>query len=292
MAGRQGLSQWRLYSTYAGRESFGCEQRRCDLTLLVLIDERLQPEAFHKLTEALELERRRRGTPLSKVHYYPPVRSPASDGSNDGEGLEEVARGSNTSEDEEEEDETGYNTTSYPASHTSSRIFRGTPPVVTRDVPGNYISEDEDAGLPGTMDLRSFSLRKAQKVVHTHTKNGSDHFQRSRHHGRSGSSEMRPTPDLPSESEKDVENEGEGMDQSHVNGGVLSALLNLYQRPPSMRSGSFSGQSSEYGGESDYSGDAGSSFRLLPASRTVSPRMAEKREEKKSELTWTLLWIN
>ncbi|KAF8196522.1 hypothetical protein BJ912DRAFT_955497 [Pholiota molesta] len=113
------------------------------------LDEKgLHPERFQKLAEALEKHRRTR--PLQKVHYYPPdepVTPPTQD---------VPAEDTSTPSKDTEPD------SMYPT--TPSRATTFSPAEPSRRVPDNYIDEHEDAGLPGTKDLRDYAIGKAEHV--------------------------------------------------------------------------------------------------------------------------------
>ena len=113
-------------------------------------------------------------------------------------------------------------------------------PFVTRDVPGNYIDEGENSGLPGTKDLWKFSASKARNVVKSHLGRGSKWLSNSSHRlekpGPPDDSRSRRKAkhhDLASIGvkgiEKDVEKDG-GPPSPHGGGSILSSLLNLYRR--------------------------------------------------------------
>ncbi|KAF8962896.1 hypothetical protein BDZ97DRAFT_1920221 [Flammula alnicola] len=190
-----------------------------------MLDERgLDPEAFKELTE--KLERHSRGTPLTNIHYYPPRQS-----------------GSPSSENQpttsDEADQTGYADTLYPSSAASSRFFDSltsatfTPPRPSHGVPDNYIDENEDAGLPGTKDLRRYSFKKAQNVVQARLNGGSDLWRSRRGLSRQGDEarrkEVRSHRHIPTDTEKGLETEAGAPSSSGK--GILSALLNLYHPP-------------------------------------------------------------
>ncbi len=187
----------------------------------------VQPERFHALTEALE--KHRRATPLKKVHYYPPIQS-------------ESASTLQVADEQNRDTESGFQAVDdrqriYPESPAaSSTAFT---PVPCHQVPDNYISDDEDAGLPGTKDLRKFSYSKAEDVVQNHMKHRSAGLssrlkRKKKAHDRQ----------LSTDSEKDVENEGD-QQRSGNSAGILSTLLNLYQQPdPDISDGALSYASS------------------------------------------------
>ncbi|PPQ97452.1 hypothetical protein CVT26_002800 [Gymnopilus dilepis] len=177
-----------------------------------MLDERgLDPEGFKELTEALE--RHRAGTPLRKVHVYSPQGS-SVESPEEVEGVTESGVGSRDG------------ASLFSPSNTSTLTL----PQPTHDVPENLIGEDEDAGLPGTKDLRRFSLKKAEDVVqaHLHRKPG---FLRPK---------LNVLPRVPEQRQQRVSERREASDADVESGpeaaayqgrGILSTLLNLYQHP-------------------------------------------------------------
>ncbi|KAJ6506708.1 hypothetical protein C8R45DRAFT_1050936 [Mycena sanguinolenta] len=107
------------------------------------------PNAFENLKTALE--RHQSASPSSgpRIHYFPPRR---------GSTLPPI----NTDHAPEHRDQLS----------TASDGEPSAPPSPTREVPGNYISPHEDAGLPGTSDLEGYSQRAASQVVRAHTRKG------------------------------------------------------------------------------------------------------------------------
>ena len=131
---------------------------------------------------------------MKKVHYYPPIQS-------------ESASTSQVADEQNHDTEPGFQAVDdrqriYPESPAaSSTAFT---PVPCHQVPDNYISDDEDAGLPGTKDLRKLSYSKAEGVVQNHMKHRSAGLstrlkRKKKAHDRH----------LFTDSEKDVENEGD-----------------------------------------------------------------------------------
>lgn len=166
------------------------------------------------------------------MHYYPPQTStPTTD---TGDEAEETS--SSTSENEEVNRHRGH----YPPP-PPNRFFSYSPTPAdaspTHEVPGNFIDEDEDAGLPGTKDLRQFSMKQAEKVVQKHMRTRSDsHSLKERRRSIEHRDDQRHI------SEKDVEKHD--ADSSVHGQGILSTLLNLYQYPNSTRSAFSSRRSS------------------------------------------------
>ncbi|KAJ6455277.1 hypothetical protein C8R47DRAFT_1228304 [Mycena vitilis] len=165
------------------------------------------PNAFETLTTALE--RHQSGTPSTpRIHYFPPQR-PA--------GLPRIS-------------------TNYPPSHLSAATTASSdgehsaPPSPTHAVPGNYIGPQERAGLPGTSDLEDYSRRAATKVVRAHTRKG---FFGGRLNLRKQKS-ARADDYFPAHHRADNDDveqalsEGAPMNPALGGGGVLSALLTLY----------------------------------------------------------------
>lgn len=207
------------------------------------------------MTEALE-RHRAKGTPLKKVHYYPPQASSPTTDTND------EAEESSVSESESEE-ETRHR---RPYPKTPPNRFFSYPPTPseaspTHEVPGNIIDEDEDAGLPGTKDLRQFSMKQAEKVVqkHTRTRSGSHSLR-----------ERRPTVEHRSQDIFEKDAERHQVDSSIHGKGILSTLLNLYQYPNSTRS-IFSSRSS-LDSESEQNGSEVESSDLLSQGYSFSLR--------------------
>ncbi|KAH9475044.1 Pheromone-regulated membrane protein 10 [Psilocybe cubensis] len=226
-----------------------------DSSTHALDEQGLDRERFQELTDALE-RHRDKGTPLKKVHYYSP-QSTTSTSDTDNE-----AEVSSISPSESEPEIKGRR--HYP--NTPPNRFINYPPTPseaspTHDVPGNIIDEDEDSGLPGTKDLRQFSMKQAEQVVKKHI------GKRSRSHSLTG---RRPTVEHQPHDifEKDAERHP---DDSSVHGkGILSTVLNLYQYPSSARS-LFSSRSS-LESDSGHSGSEVESSDLLPQDRKVYSR--------------------
>ena len=179
-----------------------------------------QEQGFKELTEALE--RHRKGTPLKTVHYYPPQQDTSPSSSTRPDPQNETDEGNQTDYTDDSH---------YPSSFASSRFGSSssipyTPP--THEVPDNYIADDEDAGLPGTKDLRNYSRKKARYFVRTHLRKPTL-WRSHEHKGKDSSASRRRKETLPHvDREKDVENAAAS--QEVDGGGILSTLLNLYQR--------------------------------------------------------------
>ncbi|KAJ7127890.1 hypothetical protein C8R44DRAFT_830322 [Mycena epipterygia] len=182
------------------------------------LDERgIDPNAFETLTTALE--RHQSTTPVPRIHYFPP-RPPALPRINTNQPVIPPSE---------------YSAHNHSAATTSSEGGPSAPGSPTHAVPGNYISPEEDAGLPGTRDVEDDSHRAASKVVRAHTRKGffsgfgvrRQNLQKqngphdstkeyARVHSRSGSADV----------EQDLRSAGP-MNPA-LGGGVLSALLTLY----------------------------------------------------------------
>ncbi|KAF8900860.1 hypothetical protein CPB84DRAFT_1847098 [Gymnopilus junonius] len=180
-----------------------------------MLDEKgLDHERFRELTKALE--RHSAATPLRKVHVYSPQSSsPASLEESSGSGLSS-------------RDDTDF--------FSSSNAATLPLPQTTHEVPENLIGEDEDGGLPGTKDLRRFSLKKAEDVV-----NARLHRKPGWLPSKSRSRRRQLVEPLP-QREVDVDDADLTGDITDVEGpeagaafpgnrGILSTLLDLYQHP-------------------------------------------------------------
>jgi hypothetical protein len=117
-----------------------------------IIHDNSQPEVFAVLTNALE--QYKRSALLTRVRYYD-FEEPESPATYD------------TDDDVAVSSADAHTDSLYPSPCASS-IAPFTPSEPTHDVPGNWIGEDEDAGLPGSKDLRDFSVKKAEHIVETH----------------------------------------------------------------------------------------------------------------------------
>lgn len=119
----------------------------------------------------------------------------------------------------------------YQASVNSSRTFNSSfnptrTPSPVHGVPGNYISPDEDAGLPGT---KKVSKRKAWKVVQSHLRRRTTSL-------FSGKKDTSKTRDYEGEDEKNLESkdvESEAVNDRPLGKGILSTLLHLYDHSSS-----------------------------------------------------------
>lgn len=166
------------------------------------------------MTEALECHRA--GTPLRKVHVYSPQgSSPASP--------EELS---------EETPDSGLSSRDDASLFSPSNTSTLTLPQTTHNVPENLIGEHEDAGLPGTKDLRRFSLRKAEDVVqaHLHRKPGVFQSKSRFNPPHVARRRLRNLDDTGLASDADVEGR-QGGTTLQGGRGILSTLLNLYQHP-------------------------------------------------------------
>jgi hypothetical protein len=115
-------------------------------------------------------------------------------------------------------------------------------------VPGeNHINSNERDGLPGTTDLERYSQHQAKNVVRAHTrKKGSwvpgwlTHHKRDSASKKQKKARARVTTDSDTDGEKDRESDVEAAAADSTStghgmgGGVLSALLTLYDRNQSM----------------------------------------------------------
>ncbi|KAF9473132.1 DUF1212-domain-containing protein [Pholiota conissans] len=217
-----------------------------------MLDERgLDPERFRVLTE--KLEQHRRETPLQRVHYYP-APEPATPSVHDAENESDIS-----SEDVEPD-------SLYPSSSASPLAFSPSEP--SHDVPDNRISDGEDAGLPGTKDLRRFSIDKAEQYVRAHVKKPQV-TRGQRHTRRADPEKSKP---------HDIESEADTMPSSPEGGGILSALLNLYQHPESAASSSV--YSSSQTSSSGYNTPSTEHEDVRPLRKSRKERQAEKRSEK------------
>ncbi|KAF7341922.1 DUF1212-domain-containing protein [Mycena sanguinolenta] len=185
------------------------------------IDERLEgsthaldelgadPNAFENLTTALE--RHQSASPPPRIHYFPPRR---------GNTLPPI--------------NTDHLPEPQPQLSTASDGDPSAPPSPTRQVPGNYISPHENAGLPGTSDLEHYSHRAASQVVRAHTRKGFfSGF------GAARRSKKQKSRDGDARVQSDVEQDLPGagpMNPPLAGGGLLSTLLTLYNEEAGMNS--------------------------------------------------------
>ncbi|TFK38574.1 hypothetical protein BDQ12DRAFT_712934 [Crucibulum laeve] len=125
-----------------------------------LLDEYgLDMDAFERLTESLERHKKR--TPLTQVHYYPPQPDAESSISPQDE-YQDMDAGPQS------EPESTYSSGPSTAGTFDSSLMSTRAPSPTYEVPNNYIDPEEREGLPGTKDLRTFSRKKAAKFVEAH----------------------------------------------------------------------------------------------------------------------------
>ncbi|KIM43997.1 hypothetical protein M413DRAFT_372556 [Hebeloma cylindrosporum] len=239
----------------------------------------LNEQGFKELTEALE--RHRKGTPLKTVHYYPPQEDASSSSSTGPDPQNETVDEGNQTDHTDD--------SHYPSSFASSRIFGSsssqpyTPP--THEVPDNYINEDEDAGLPGTKDLRNYSRKKARDFVRTLRRPSlSEAHEHKRKAGLANRRRKEPNVHVDRDKEKDVENGA--APQEPRGGGILSTLLNLYQHPdnsgaitPTTMS-SQSSRRSSFDGEDRSATDNESDGRRSPRGKPPWRKAADKTYEK------------
>ncbi|KAJ3515068.1 hypothetical protein NLJ89_g1987 [Agrocybe chaxingu] len=178
----------------------------------------LDPDAFLELTDALQ--RHQITTPLKQVHYYSPQSSePSSTNSPEPEVLRHHARGDSFS--------------LYLSSAGSSRTFAPhslslRSPSPTHYVPGNYIGDSEDAGLPGTKDLRHFASKKARTVIRGHIGTVSAH---GASRSQKGGSKLRRGGHPP-----EMDPEGASESSPGRGTGILTTILSLYGRPDAANS--------------------------------------------------------
>ena len=198
----------------------------------------LQPDAFETLTEALERHRsstsRQSEPPTISIpaHPYPLANRHA------GVGPGPISYST---------PDTGTTDSSAPTSATNS-----TPSSPTHLVPGeNHINSNEHDGLPGTTDLESYSRNQAKHVVRAHTrKKGSWGFGWLGHKGRDNATRPGNNKKRRAHANTDSDTDAEKIPDSDVEataadstsnthtmgGGVLSALLTLYDRNQSLLS--------------------------------------------------------
>lgn len=231
----------------------------------------LDPHGFAELTDALEKHRRAMTpiaapSPLSKVHYYPPlpsIKKPAKDGdvreesSSDSSGNRSGSEGDSDTDNDSESPEVTPPLTTIP---TPAEPVR-------RSIPNVPIPEEEDAGLPTAEDIKQLAERQAERIVKTHTRRLSKGHpilpqpalaaqgkSRAREKRRDideraiGNGDKSDDLELRDLESKGVEEEAEGDGK-----GILSTLLKLYEPPGS-------------GYASSYVSSAASSGRSSPTS--------------------------
>ncbi|KAJ7843969.1 hypothetical protein B0H13DRAFT_131525 [Mycena leptocephala] len=183
------------------------------------------PNAFENLTTALE--RHQSTSPSApRIHYFPP--RPAT--------LSRI----NTHHPPilpSDQSEHGLSTAT-----ASSDGDPSVPPSPTHQVPGNYIGPNEDAGLPGTSDLEDYSRRAASKVVRSHTRKGffSGRLNLRKHKARDGgksNSDYAPVDNRAGSDDVEQNLSNSGPMNPALGGGVLSALLTLYNDTGETNSG-------------------------------------------------------
>lgn len=150
----------------------------------------------------------------------------------------------------------------YPA--TPSRATTFSPAEPSCRVPGNYIGEHEDAGLPGTKDLRDYAIEKAEHVVKNHIKRSNDistrQDKRRKDHLQHGDPEKAAQSDIEKRTESPPP---EG-------GGILSALLNLYRNyEHSLSSSTVSSRRSSFDG-----------YNTPPDQEDLPPRLSRRLEKR------------
>ncbi|KAJ7760897.1 DUF1212-domain-containing protein [Mycena maculata] len=194
-----------------------------------LDEQGIDPNAFETLTTALE---RHQATPVTRIHYFPP---------RPGAALPPI----NTDQPVESPSENHLS-----AATLSSEGDASGPPSPVRAVPGNYISPEETAGLPGNANLEDFSQRAASKVVRAHTQKG---FFSGRLHlpkSKKKNAQKQKAPDGGMKDDYDTRAQGRSASgdaeqallgaapmNPALGGGVLSALLTLYNEQGDAGSG-------------------------------------------------------
>ncbi|KAF7358538.1 DUF1212-domain-containing protein [Mycena venus] len=185
------------------------------------------PNAFENLTTALERHQSESPAGGPRIHYFPPRRVTLPPPINTDPSAEQHAHPHALST----------------ATTASSDGELSGPPSPTHSVPGNYISPHEDAGLPGTSDLEDYSRRAANQVVRAHTRKGFlSSFGAKRANLRKKKAAREGTGDdypLRAQATSDVEQDLSGAAPMNpaLGGGVLSALLTLYNDAEGTNSG-------------------------------------------------------
>ncbi|KAF4622432.1 hypothetical protein D9613_009458 [Agrocybe pediades] len=227
-----------------------------------MLDEHgLDNDNFKELTDALE--RHRKGTPLKKVHYYPPQTPPSYS--------RNLPPTDDASFTQDEPETSQRNSRSFPTSFSEPSIISSRSSSPTLNAPGQYISDDEDAGLPGTKDLKSYSFKKARQLVRAHLHRGSEFWNSRSSLASPEEGHSRRATDL----EKDKGRTTGDDDEPVVEGkGILSTLLNLYlqrDRTPSERSSRRSSMESARVSAESGADESSSGLLARPNSRR-SPR--------------------
>ncbi|KAF7320954.1 hypothetical protein HMN09_00182100 [Mycena chlorophos] len=175
------------------------------------------PNAFQNLTDALERHSSGSPKPKPRIHYFPP-RRPTQLANIDTRPI--VL-------DEQ-------NSHSAPTTATTSPSDNSRPPSPLRKkVPGAFIDPHESAGLPGTggADLNEHSAnRAAAKVVRAHTRKGffGGFGHRSKHGKEKAADDKKKTSRKPADAEQSLDTVESANPRLAAGGGVLSALLSLY----------------------------------------------------------------
>ncbi|KIM73743.1 hypothetical protein PILCRDRAFT_99247 [Piloderma croceum F 1598] len=194
----------------------------------------LDPDAFETLTVALERHRSstsHRGRPEPPNISIPALPYPLAN--------RHISTGSLSASIP------GTATTDSSAATSTSNSRSASP---THLVPGeNHINSNEHDGLPGTTDLERYSRHQAKNVVRAHTrKKGSwvpgwlTHQKRDSASKKQKQARARVPTDSDTDGEKDRESDVEAVAADststghRMGGGVLSALLTLYDRNQSM----------------------------------------------------------
>ncbi|KAF7297301.1 hypothetical protein MIND_00963300 [Mycena indigotica] len=177
------------------------------------------PDAFRNLKTALERHSSKPKPP--RIHYFPP--RPA--------GLSRI--------DTNQPIVLDAPSYSAPTTGTTSPSDEGpsVPPSPNHTVPGTYIGPHENAGLPGTVDSEYHAQRAATKVVRAHTRKGFfDRFGVGRRKRKQKAKEEQTVErgHTRNGSISDAEQSFETIEAANpsLGGGVLSALLTLYNDQP------------------------------------------------------------
>ncbi|KAJ6632256.1 hypothetical protein B0H10DRAFT_9933 [Mycena sp. CBHHK59/15] len=178
----------------------------------------IDPNPFKTLTTALERHQSSSRARPPRIHYFPP--RPAA--------LPRI----NTAHPADLSEASAHRQTHSAPTTASSDSSPSAPSSPMRAVPGNYIDPQESAGLPGTTDLEDFSQRAASRVVRAHTRK--DSFGRRFGFRTKSADERAEYARVHSRSARvDAERYLRGAAPMHpaLGGGVLSALLTLYNGP-------------------------------------------------------------
>lgn len=171
-----------------------------------------QPGAFQRLTNALK--QRGTSTPVG-IHHYPPQPDPAHTMDIGGA----VSRFFSRMLD-------NPHTTGIYESQSSST------PISPHYVPGNFIDSTENAGLPGGNNSESHAKDEAERVVRSLTRRRLFRLGSKSKRGKKKAKGERPgkgaeTPG--SHDSTDIERDA-GFISNQISGGILSALLSLYDQ--------------------------------------------------------------